>query len=178
MVDITKLSTLNKIILVAYYKGYRVRNGIVYNSNNKVVKKHYIDNRGYLRFSCNVDKYLHQRIGSVRIHKFVAFQKFGDKVFEPNIVVRHLDGDQTNNHEDNIEIGTQSDNVYDRCPIERLTHSIKAATQNRKFTDKEMEHIRELNKQGVSYKELMKRFNISSKGTLSYIINTKYKTKK
>jgi hypothetical protein len=50
----------------------------------------------------------------VRLHKLVAYVKFGNIVFEPGVVVRHLDGNSMNNSLDNIDIGSNYDNVKDR----------------------------------------------------------------
>lgn len=46
-------------------------------------------------------------------HRLVAFQKFGIKVFEDKIVVRHLNGNKLDNSPENIMIGSQNDNIKD-----------------------------------------------------------------
>ena len=46
----------------------------------------------------------------------------------------------------------------------------------RKFTDKEVEEIREDYKLLRSYKKIMELWNINSKGTLHYILNNNYIT--
>lgn len=66
----------------------------------------------------------------VPVHKLQAYQKFGEKMFEPGIVVRHLDGNSLNNTPDNINIGTQVDNALDRPNHERQTHAEHAASHN------------------------------------------------
>ena len=49
----------------------------------------------------------------VKFHHMQAYEKFGDAIFEDGIVVRHLNGDPSDNSWDNIAIGTQSDNMMD-----------------------------------------------------------------
>ena len=51
---------------------------------------------------------------NIQYHRFIAYTKYGDKIYNPNTVVRHLDGNHLNNDFDNIVIGTQSDNMYDK----------------------------------------------------------------
>ena len=128
---------------------------------------------GYERYRFNIRDEITKNAYPVEVHKLVAYQKYGNKLLEPKIEVRHLDGDSLNNLEENIAIGTRVDNVQDVLPEDRLASSINASTFNRKFTDLEMEEIRKFH---TSYKETMERFDISSKGTLHYILNTKYQT--
>ena len=47
----------------------------------------------------------------------------------------------------------------------------KASNANKKYSDELVLEIKEYYNSGHSYKEIMEKFNISSKGTLSYIIN-------
>jgi hypothetical protein len=169
-----KLSQANKGILLAYEKGYRIINGKIIGAKGKEIKGGMSDT-GYRIFSVkvpNINKSL-----KVNVHRMVAYQKFGDKIFNPDLVVRHLDGNPLNNLENNLALGTDSDNMMDRKPEDRLAHSLKATVKNRKFSDAQMEQIRKDNLNGISYNELMIKYDISSKGTLSYIINNKYKTK-
>lgn len=105
---------------------------------------------------------------SIPIHRIQAYQKFGDKIYEENIVVRHLDGNNQNNAYNNIAIGTSSDNMMDQSKEIRVN---KASNANKKYSDELVLEIKEYYNSGHSYKEIMEKFNISSKGTLSYIIN-------
>lgn len=106
----------------------------------------------------------------VSIHRLQAYQKFGDDIYEEGIEVRHLDGIRTNNSYENIEIGTSSDNKFD-IPIE--IRKIKSSNANKKYSDELVLEIKEYYNSGHTYKETMEKFNISSKGTLSYIINNR-----
>jgi hypothetical protein len=99
----------------------------------------------------------------VFIHKIQAFKKFGDKIFEQDIVIRHLNGISTNNTWENIGIGSQSDNLMDIPKVRR-----RELSSNPKYNHLNIIRDRE---KGFTYKELMLKYNISSTGTLSFIIN-------
>ena len=99
-------------------------------------------------------------------------------MFEVGIQVRHLDGDSLNNEYTNITIGTNTKNQLDKPPEVRLSIAINASNKIRRFSDKELETIREFHSYSNSYKETMETFGIKSKGSLHYILNTKYQTVK
>ena len=153
-----ELSNRNKGILVADEKGYKVqKDGSVIGKRGSKLK-FFILNRSYNTFSV---KYLGTAV-NILVHRFQAYQKYGDSIFEDGIVVRHLDGNSFNNSWDNIAIGTQRDNIMD-----------KPAEQRRKdASSPKHDHnsIIEDHKNGMSYREVMNKYNISSKGTVSFII--------
>lgn len=169
----TNLSISNQALLYAVNRGYKVNNGEVISPYGKTLKLQ--NYNGYLSFSVRGVR-SSRKVASIRVHRLVAYQKYGNKIFEPEIVVRHLNGNSLDNREENIEIGTQLDNVMDRKSEDRMVHSIKASTKLRKFTDEIMNQIRLDRKAGMSYKDLMKKYNISSKGSMSYMINNPYST--
>lgn len=151
-------SKSNKALIEAYNRGYRVIEGVLYNPS-KISKKGWIDSRSYYSFSIKINKIK----SHFPIHRLVAYQKFGDKMFEPGIQVRHLDGNPLNNLEENIELGTQSQNMMDIPEETRKAHSILATTYNRRFTDKEVEQIRHYHTSCYSYKKTLRKFNIANK---------------
>jgi hypothetical protein len=112
------------------------------------------------------------------VHRLVAYQKYGMNIFNPNFEVRHLDGNIVNNLDDNIILGSHKENMMDKPEAVRQFHSIRAASVLRKFTDYEIEKIRAYHIKCGSYKQTMSIFNITSKGTLCYILNVNYKTKR
>ena len=125
-----------------------------------------VNTSGYIMISTR----LNGKTIKVSIHRLQAYQKFGDDIYEEGIEVRHLDGIRTNNSYENIEIGTSSDNKFD-IPIE--IRKIKSSDANKKYSDELVLEIKEYYNSGHTYKETMEKFNISSKGTLSYIINNR-----
>ena len=84
------------------------------------------------------------------------------------IDISHLDGNYLNNSESNIDLGTNSDNMMD---IPKEVRIRKSSNASKKYSDELVQMIRLDKEKGMSYKELMIKYNISSKGTLSYIIN-------
>lgn len=84
------------------------------------------------------------------------------------MMVRHLDGNYLNNSESNIDLGTNSDNMMDIPKGVRVSRSSNAS---KKYSDELAQAIKLDKENGMSYKELMIKYDISSKGTLSYIIN-------
>lgn len=132
-----------------------------------------LDKKGYRFFNIRTE---YTRGSKVFVHRLQAFQKFGYKIFEKGIVVRHLDGNPSNNHWDNLNIGTHSDNQMDRDSKDRLRHSVLAASKIRRFTDKEAKEIRDFHDSHKSYKKTMEKFGISSKGSLFKVLKNDYKT--
>jgi hypothetical protein len=169
-----KLSRSKEAVLLAYQKGYRVIDGRVL-SPRGIWRKLQKDRKGYWTLGMRLSNPRSQI--PIGVNVMVAYQKFGDKILEDGIVVRHLDGNSQNNLDYNIAIGTQSENVMDNKPEVRMKVAINAASKKRIFTDAEMNLIREENKNGANYPTLMKKYDISSKGTLWHILNNKYVTK-
>jgi len=100
------------------------------------------------------------------VHRLQAYQKFGDSLYDTGIVVRHLDGNPLNNRPENINIGTQSQNMMDRPQHIRMSHALLATSKARKYNREEVKaHF------NGSYKKTMEYFGITSKGTLHFILN-------
>ena len=59
-------------------------------------------------------------------HRLMGYIKFGDKIYEKGMQVRHLDGNPLNNSSDNIGIGTQSENRYDMTEEARVRSALNA----------------------------------------------------
>jgi len=105
-----ELNKRSRALLFAYNKGYRIINGKIINPKGKTIKGH--NANGYLNFGVNTKEF-HD---NVPVHRLLAYQKYGNQILEEGIVVRHLDGNSLNNLEENIVIGTQSDNMMDKTP--------------------------------------------------------------
>ena len=161
-----KINMFNKYEEEAKQKGYLVdKDGQVYNKSKKL--KGTSNSTGYHVFK------IRNSLGEsvcVKTHRMQAYQKFGDKIYEDEIVVRHLDSNPLNNSWGNIEIGTQSDNMMDQPKDQRIK---KASNANKKYSDELVMEIKAYHNSGHSYKEIMEKYNINSKGTLSYIINNR-----
>jgi len=151
----------NEIERVAYNKGYRVTDKGIVNGPQKEDVGYF--RNGYLIVTIRV----HGKCKNLRAHRLQAYQKYGEKIYEPGTVVRHLDGDSKNNHVDNIGIGTHSDNMMDMPKEVRIAKAKHASSFVKKHDHAE---VLEFYYKTRSYKATMDRFNISSKGTLNFII--------
>ena len=103
----------------------------------------------------------------VMVHQFIAFKKFGYEVFSTDCV-RHKNGVKTDNSEDNIIIGSNSENQQDIPVNIRKQRSTIAASYVKKHDKEKIVAFYCISK---SYKQTMTHFNISSKGTLWAILN-------
>ncbi len=160
--NMKKLSTKNNAVICAYKKGYRVIDGNVFYNGNIV--SNYTDDSGYyvIRVKNEEGKGV-----NIRVHRLAGYQKFGDKIFEKTLQIRHLNSDKNNNKEYNIGIGTQSENQMDRSPENRIAVAINASSYIKKH---DHEKIIKLHNRGWSYDKIMKKLNIKSKGTISFIV--------
>ena len=86
-------------------------------------------------------------------------------MFAKGILVRHLDGNSLNNKASNLALGTNSDNMLDKSKEDRVAHAKHAASFLVKYP---WDRIKADRKSGMTYKELMSKYSIKSKGTLSY----------
>lgn len=147
----------------AFEKGYRITDeGKVIGLRGEEIG--FTQTNGYPTFKVRDIKNKKLNVSS---HRLQAYQKFGDKIYEDGIVVRHLDGDKHNNSVDNIEIGSYSDNYMDQPEHVRVARAKHAASFVKKYNDAEViDFYNECN----SYQKTMDEFNISSKGTLHYIL--------
>ena len=156
------MNNLQKTLVETFEKGYRVRNGIAYRHDGYAMSS-IKDRNGYLFFKPTKNT-------PVYIHRLVAYEKYEDQIFDPNIEVRHLDGNLKNNNHDNISLGDHSRNMMDQPKEQRIARAKHASSFRRKFTDEQEQEIKEYYNYTKSYKETMGEFGITSKGTLHYIL--------
>ena len=158
------IMTIKERILFAATKGYTVDvNGEVFYDGKK--RKLHQGNTGRLEFAIRCPNSKPPQ--NIPVHRLQAYQKFKEKALEPGIVVRHLDGNHLNNSYDNIEIGTQQQNMLDIPKSQRVAHAKHAVSALIKYDANE---IKKFYAEVKSYAKTMKRFNISSKGTLYFIL--------
>ena len=152
----------NERLVEAHTKGFRVTDAGVAIKPDGSIQPVSLNNWGYWRFSIkNTDG----KIRAIMVHRLMAFQKFGIRLFDPGIEVRHLNGPQDNRKE-SIEIGTKSQNMMDRDPAVRKAIAAGAA---RKLTDEQVRQLREERVGGAKYSDLAQRYSIR-KSTVSYIV--------
>lgn len=176
--DLENLSQLNKNIVLAYKNGYRVDTvGVVRNSKGEVRKltsRSHKGSKGYLYFTWRSEG--KHRV--VYIHKLQAYQKFGEKMFEDGILVRHKDGNSMNNNYGNILIGTASQNQFDRNAEERKQHGFNASQHIRVWSDDVLKEIfDDRYRRGYSYSMLKDKYGMS-KGHCSWTFHKSLYSKK
>lgn len=159
---------MEKTLISAYEKGYRVTKDGVPQGIDVIEKSEYVGDTGYLCFSVK-NRYGHNYIHT---HRLQAYQKFGEKIFDDDIQVRHLNGNKKDNSWSNISIGTQSDNMMDRPKKQRMR---QAKYANEKVSNKEAIEIRERVESGnyETYKKLAEEYNLKSKSSIHYIVHDK-----
>lgn len=158
-----------KIEEILVQRGYSInKDGQCFNPKGKLIKGR-ISTGGYYNSAVRVDK----KYTPFYFHRFVAYTKFGDKIYEKGIEVRHLDGNSKNNKWDNIEIGTRRDNFLDIPAERRMEYALNATSAIKVYSDDLVKDIRAFRDKGATYKQIMDKFGISSKGTLYFILNNR-----
>ena len=146
---------------IAYERGYRVtKDGQFIGLSNKVIGC--INSAGYEHTGFNVNK---KRI-NISTHRLQAYQKYGDKLYEDGIVVRHLNGNPLDNSWDNIAIGTYRDNYIDIPEKNKKKMVYDRIKYSKEFVLK----LREEYKLIKNYSELGRKYNIST-SVIWYLIN-------
>jgi hypothetical protein len=163
--DTQKLSISNQAILRTYERGFRInREGDVVHPDNKQIKIRITKGltTNYKTFTGNyIAGNSKVRSTQVRIHRFLAYQKFGDIVFKSGVLVRHKNNDPMDNSWDNILIGTCIENMNDVLPDNRRAKTKKAQLARRKFSDEEVTSILEDKEKGVPCKHILSKYKIN-----------------
>ena len=135
-----------------------------------ILKCDYVGTHGY--HIVNLRHCGNERL-AVPIHRIVA------EVFISNPdnlpVVNHKDGNKLNNTVDNLEWVTQSENVRHAVKNKLMKNHYYARTGEKcpyhKFSDKEVESIREMRRNGAKMTDIMKKFNISKSHAYKIVNN-------
>ena len=141
---------------IAYDRGYRVtKEGQLFNPKGKVIGE-YAYSRSYKKTAILINK----KKTNISTHRLQAYQKYGDKLFEDGIVVRHLNGNSLDNSWDNIAIGTLKDNAMDIPKEIRARKCIEGAKTQIKYSKEFVLKLRKEHKEIKSYTELGRKYNI------------------
>lgn len=159
----------------------------MYSHNEEIAKSmgYYVDKsgqayspRGNKVGTCGRDGYMYlgirvnrKKVIKVYIHRLQAYQKFGNKIYEKDLEIRHLNNELKDNSFDNIGIGTHTENMLDVPKEVRCYNSINAGNAAKRYSDEQAQEMYQKHLMGMSYKQIMKEYGISSLGTLSFIIN-------
>lgn len=155
-----------KVLIEAHKKGYRIsENGEIVSPSGRKLKGRV--KRYYLVFGIR----FHGKVRYVPVHRMVAYQKYGDLLFQAECV-RHLDGNPLNNCPDNIAIGTQSDNMMDiPYEIRKRKATIASHSYSMKWDENDVKKIKEFYNEVRSYAKTMEKFGIKSKSSLHFILH-------
>jgi hypothetical protein len=108
----------------------------------------------------------------ILVHQIVAYQKYGEKMFQEELLCRHKNNDKTDFRSENIILGTSLDNHNDN-PIEMKRELIrngkKSARSLRTFTDQQVREIRSLYQNGHSVRSLSGKYNVAF-NTIRYMV--------
>lgn len=172
------LSLNSKSIIWAHEKGFRLENSKIFSPSGKelTLKSNW---KGYLYFCFRpkVSQAGGRKICNICVHRFTAYIKYGNSLFEKGIVVRHLDGNCKNNSFENLALGSHYDNYMDQTEEVRKKRLSLLSFNHKKFTNEEIALIRQdhlINK--LSYRDIMKKWGIPSTGSVGYILKHTYKT--
>jgi len=132
-------------------KGYTIdKDGVVKNPEGTIINGS--NHEGYLKFSVRTD---FTSSYAMRIHKFQAYKKFGTDIFNSSLVVKHVNGDKTDNSYDNIVLGEKVAGKQIKRDVE--------------FTDEIKENILKDRKNNVSYRKLVDRYGIPKSTIMDFV---------
>ena len=111
-----ELSKQNRLIKLAYSKGYVVTNcgSKVHSKEGKELRLSKQKRGGKLYLSFNI-RPKGENPTRVYVHKLQAYQKFKEGMFIKGIVVRHMNDVSLDNTFINLKLGTQKQNMQDRA---------------------------------------------------------------
>lgn len=163
------MSKNNLGVITAYEKGYRVVKGQPV-SPNGVIRKCNKEKKG-LRFGIRMPDNTRR---NVTVARLAGYQKFKEKIFDPELFVYHKDGDKNNNELDNILLGTYSEAQMSK-PVAVRLNAAMIGTQSVKKHDHES--IIAMHNSGLSYKQIKEITGIKSNGVISYICKKSIQSK-
>lgn len=160
-------STSDRFIEKAFSEGYyATEGGKVFDSNRREVKTS-SNTGGHLKTTLYFpDLGINKGSCPVLIHRMVVYFFKGDELFQHRLV-RHLNGDPTDNRIANLKLGNHSENRADIDPDVIRRNSKKNAHllvgRNRKLSDEDVIAMREVRRvNGTPYKKLAEIFGVTT----------------
>jgi len=146
------IRSANDSLRAAHQAGYRaLGDGTVVDPSGHPVKVNSHRVTKYLSFSVK------GCASPIAVHRFVAFQLFGESAIEAECV-RHLNGDRHDNSFANIAYGTHSDNQLGIPEPQRRSMGMKRNRGRRRFTPAVVREIRARLTAGASLKSLRRMY--------------------
>lgn len=162
-----QISKSNQALILSVKRGYTIdRAGNVFSSKGKKLKP-LLSSDGYKRYSIN----FYGKTVFIYFGRLQAYQKYGEKVFDSRLQVRHLNSNLSDDSWDNIALGTPSQNAMDKPDFVRYKIAVDAAQHVRVWTDEKLKDIfDDKYRRGFSYKDLREKYGIA-KSTCSFLFN-------
>lgn len=176
--EISALSSLKRNAVIAFNKGYRIIENECVNPKGKIIKGTK-DKDGYRMFGNPKIKY----------HQLLAYQKYRNDWLFSDLIVRHLDDDKQNNTDENIVLGTHTDNMRD-IPKHKRGKSMPALLANDEYrkkctiairkscgkcTDEMIINIKKDIKDNMRPCDIARKYNIGSQNVYHIKIGKTYK---
>lgn len=139
---------------IVYEKGYRIINGEVLNTaTNKFIKSY--THKGYKNFNATIIKGSNKQT-HIMVHRLLAYQVYGELIYNDLIYVKHKDGNTLNNIENNIFL-------HKKEKIKCLVDDCNGFATNHKYCNK---HYCRIKRHGDPDKTLIRRTNKRGEGSV------------
>ena len=156
------MSQSNACMRAAYGYGYRAAaDGRILSPAGVDVPLSQHARTGYWHFSAKRCR------SPLAVHRFVAYQRFGDVALAAECV-RHLNDNRNDNSFTNIAYGTRSQNQLDIPVDKRSLMGVRRNRKKRRFKDEQVRRIRAMVADGASLGVLRRTFG-GSLGALANI---------
>ncbi len=130
-----------------------------------------VNRRGYPIISCRIRSL--DISMQLQVHQLVAYQRYGEAIFSPNVVCRHLNNIKTDFAQDNIALGSHRDNYLDNGQDvkDSMRSAMQQAAKRRcKLTEEQVKSIRHEVTNGASITCLAETYGVSY-NTIRYLVN-------
>jgi hypothetical protein len=150
------MSKRNDAVRAAHARGYVVtETGAVISGKGKRLRLRMSGDPPYPTFSLNMGG----QTMPLPVHRLAAFQKFGERAFDPNLMVRHKNGVHRDSFPSNLLLGTAHDNAMDQPAAVRAARAQRARAARMKFRAPEtLARMRALRAEGRLLREIAAEF--------------------
>lgn len=142
---------------------YQADDGHIYNANGKIMSRQGRNGYYTLRKMFNNHTYYFME------HRVVYYFAYGK--FDEKLQINHKDFNRANNHIDNLELVTCKENIRYTINAKRARYIKGCECKNAAFTEKEVQLIRYLKKNGWKSKEINELFgNKTAEATINRVV--------
>ena len=87
---------------LGYEKGYRIIDGKIYNPKGLLINGKY--NSGRHCFSFRIKENDKSQTYQIKVHRLLAYQLYGDKIYQEGFTIKHSNGNELDNSVENIKL--------------------------------------------------------------------------